>query len=148
MWEISIGFQTVSFLCAVLVGVIWATAFDCFRAVRKTVKHSAVLVFFEDLFLFLAFTFITFMLLMARCNGEVRGYILVGEAIGFILCRLTFSRLTLPFFSLILSFMLKIFSKINYHLDRFGAFLEKNTDKMWLNIKKTFKKIKVIRKNS
>lgn len=148
MWEISLKQQVISFLFALLVGFVWALFFDFFRALRKAFIHSGLLVFAEDLFCFLIFTFVTFMLLMARCNGEVRGYMLVGEALGFAFYRLTLSRFIMSVLVFLFSLLGKFFAVSGEWIERFGTFLEKNTGKLWQNFKKIIKKLKVMRKNS
>lgn len=148
MWEISLKQQVISFLYALLVGFVWALFFDFFRAFRKISSHSAILIFIEDLFSFLVFTFVTFMLLMARCNGEVRGYIIVAEAGGFFAYRFMLSRFVMRILSFCFSFFAKVFHAFNNLVERFGCFLEEKTGKVWGNIKKLIKKLKVMRKNS
>ena len=148
MWEINLKQQIVSLLYALLVGVVWALYFDFFRALRKNKSHSAFLIFIEDLSSFLIFTFITFMLLMARCNGEVRGYMLVAEAFGFLIYRVLLSRFIMPVLEFFFFILVKTFGIVSNQIERFGGFLEKNTGKLWGNFKKNIKKIKLVRKNS
>lgn len=148
MWEIDLKQQLISLLCAVLLGIVLSMYSDIFRIIRKVKKHSKVSVFIEDLLFFMVSAFVTFMLLMARCNGEVRGYMILGEALGFLLFRLTVSRITLPFFYKIISFIAGFFSKISGVLARFGAFTEEKTYKLWQNLRKIIKKVKFIRKKS
>lgn len=148
MWEISLSHQIVSFLYAVLVGFIWAFVFDILRAVRKSRRHSHLIIFIEDFLSCLLFTFITFILLMARCNGEVRGYMLCGEVIGFAIFRLILSRFVVPIFTAIFSFLGNLFDVIGGYICCFGEFLEDKTNKLRQNLKKVLKKLKVMRKNS
>lgn len=148
MWEIDLKQQLISLLCAVLLGIVLSMYSDIFRIIRKVKKHSKVSVFIEDLLFFMVSAFVTFMLLMARCNGEVRGYMILGEVLGFLLFRLTVSRITLPFFYKIISFVAGLFSKISGVLERFGAFTEEKTYKLWQNLRKIIKKVKFIRKKS
>ena len=105
MWEISITQQIVSFLYAFLVGVVWAIFADFFRAENKVFNFSLVVVFIIDVANYLLFAFITFMLLMARCNGEVRGFILAGEALGFLVYRISVSRFVVKFLVKIIGFI-------------------------------------------
>ncbi len=148
MWEISLKQQVISFLYALLVGVLWALFFDFFRALRRVASHSGIIIFVEDLFSFIIFTFVTFMLLMARCNGEVRGYMIAGEAFGFLIYRLVLSRYIMSVLTFFFSFFAKAFRIFGEWTERFGAFLEENTGKLWQNLKKFIKKLKVMRKNS
>ena len=96
----------ISFGCSVVFGIILCLVYDVFRALRKTVSHTITLTFFEDLlFSFLA-AVTTFLFLLSTTNGEIRGYVLLGAVFGFILSRLTISR--------IFCFLLKlVFSRLN-----------------------------------
>ncbi|MBR2043976.1 MAG: spore cortex biosynthesis protein YabQ [Clostridia bacterium] len=148
MWEISITQQIISFLYAVAVGVVWAVCADVFRAENKVFRFSAGVVFLIDVANYLIFAFITFMLLMARCNGEIRGFILVGEALGFFIYRITLSRFIVRFFVKIISFFKVVNGNLNKAFQRFGAFLELKQGKVLKKIEKIVKKGKVQRKNS
>lgn len=148
MWEISLTQQALSILYALLIGAVWAFYSDLFRAFRCVTAHSGILTFIEDLFSFLLFTFITFMLLMARCNGEVRGYMLVGEGLGFLIFRVTVSRFVMKILTFLFGTIADVLRKSGAQIERFGGFLEENTGKLWLKIKKIFKKFKVKQKNS
>jgi spore cortex biosynthesis protein YabQ len=112
MWEITLKSQIITLLYGLLVGMIMSLYFDSFRILRKTFKHKDYVVFIEDIAFFFVATFITFMLLMARCNGEPRAYVLLAILLGYFLYRITLSRLILPVVVSINKFILKIFSKI------------------------------------
>ena len=93
MWEINSSFQAVSFLYSVLFGVLYCLFYDFFRVLRKLNKSTELSVFFEDLFYFVVIAFVTFLLLMSLSNGEIRGYILFGMAVGFVICYFTISQI-------------------------------------------------------
>ncbi len=109
MWEINSSFQAVSFLYSVLFGVLYCLFYDFFRVLRKLNKSTALSVFFEDLFYFVVIAFVTFLLLMSLSNGEIRGYILFGMAVGFVICYFTISH----FFVKILYAFFKFLSNIS-----------------------------------
>lgn len=137
MWEITVKSQLISFLCGILVGIFLSLYFDFFRTLRRSFKHKKITVFIEDILFFLVATFITFLLLMARCNGEVRAYVIVSIILGFFIYRITLSRLLLP----IAVFILKLFIKI---LNKIGSFIAKN---VLLIIKKLKKLLKIRNSN-
>ena len=56
------------------------------------VPPGKILTFFEDVLWFFVAAVATYLVCLAKCNGEVRSYVLIGEGIGFLLCRLTVSR--------------------------------------------------------
>ena len=76
MWEISIREQLLTVLYSIIVGLFLSFVFDFFKLLRQCFKHKKFLIFIEDVIFFIDATFITFMLLMARCNGEVRSFVL------------------------------------------------------------------------
>ena len=55
-------------------------------------SSGRIAVFFEDVFWFSVASVATYMLCLARCNGEVRSYIIIGEIAGLVICRMTLSR--------------------------------------------------------
>ena len=148
MWEISLSWQVISFLYALAVGAFLALFYDIFRSIRKGKKCNAVAVFFQDVFFWVVATFITFLLLIARCNGEIRGYVLIGEVIGFLLYHFTLSRFIHPVFVFIVSAVQKFYKLYFNVLSRFSDFLLKKIRFLFVFVKKTVKKLKIKRKNS
>lgn len=96
--------------------------YDVLRASRKAGFNSFLAVFVTDVLFWVVSAFVTFIFLMARTYGEVRGYVFAGEFIGFLFFRLTFSKLIFP----ILKFIFEIIKKIHSYLNRlFDAFYSK-----------------------
>ncbi|MBR5473581.1 MAG: spore cortex biosynthesis protein YabQ [Clostridia bacterium] len=96
MWEIDVGNQALTFALSMATGGIFCVSYDIVRAVRKVALNTFWAVLFTDILLWIIYAFVTFVFLIARTNGEIRGYVLVGEAIGFALCRISVSRLLFP----------------------------------------------------
>ena len=107
MWEIDNSFQLISFLVSCGFGVIYCLLYDLLRAVRKVNEVSDATVFLQDIIYFFVISIATFMLLTALSNGEVRGYIIIGLLLGFLLCFCTFSKINLKILTL-------IFEKISF----------------------------------
>ena len=118
MWEIDSSFQAVSFLYSVLFGAGYCLFYDFFRAFRKLYKPTAFSVFFEDLIYFLIISILTFLLLMSLSNGEIRGYILIGIAVGFTICFFTVSRFFVKILFAVFKFLNEISEKTVYLLNR------------------------------
>lgn len=140
MWEITIKEQLLSFMYANLMGLALSIIFDLFRTLRKSFTHGKIAVFIEDVLFFTIAQFITFMLLMARCNGEVRAYIIIGIIIGFFIYRVTVSRIVLPISVLIFKFIIKIFIKIGSLASKYLLKIIKRVKKL-LKRKNTDKKL-------
>ncbi len=130
MWEITVKSQLISFLCAVVVGIFLSFYFDFFRTLRRSFKHNKITVFIEDIIFFLVAAFVTFLLLMARCNGEVRTYVIISIILGFIIYRITLSRLLLPVAVFLLKFFIKILNKTGSIITKSVLFIIKNAKKL------------------
>lgn len=92
MSEITFFGQTGGLFSAIVMGVALCLFYDLLRIFRLAVPPGKILAFFEDVLWFFVAAVATYLVCLAKCNGEVRSYVLVGEAVGFLLCRLTVSR--------------------------------------------------------
>ena len=92
MGEITFFGQTSGLFSAIVTGVVLCLVYDLMRIFRLAVPPGKVLAFFEDVLWFFIAAVVTYLVCLAECNGEVRGYVLIGEIIGFLICRLTISR--------------------------------------------------------
>ncbi len=125
MWEITVKSQIITFLCGILLGVILSFDFDLFRALRNVLKHNNVVVFFEDILFFLVAIFTTFLLLMARCNGEVRMYVILSIITGFFMYRISLSKLFLPIIKFIFGLFVMIFKNIGNFAIKLWSYVNK-----------------------
>ena len=148
MWEISSSSQIISFLYSLLIGILLSVFFDFYRVARKLKKFSKTGVFFQDIAFWIVATFVTFLLLMARCNGEVRGYILIGELLGFFVYRLTLSPFVLKFLLQIFKMFIKIYGIYKGFIEQTADFLDKVLGEIYSIILKKAKKVCFRRKNS
>ena len=92
MWEISLKGQLLSFAAALVLGAALCLFYDILRALRSTGFNSFAAVTVTDVFFWLTAAVLTFLLLLGLSGGEIRGYVLLGEAAGFMLCRVTLSK--------------------------------------------------------
>ncbi len=142
MWEIEFAAQIISFLRSLLLGGIYGLAYDLFHAPFR--KRGAVTFFVCDILYFVVIAFVNFCFLLAVSNGKVRGYLLVGAAIGFIIYKKTLS----PVLAAVAAFVLRpikaLFSLIARGFsavsEGLSAFFSKNAEKISQNIKKILKK--------
>ncbi len=150
MWEINIGDQALTFLMSLALGGVICLIYDVFRSVRIAAEHNAVKVFFEDIFFWLIAAFVTFMFLMGRTGGGIRGYVLFGALLGFFVIRLTLSRLfvfllsgaflyTLKFYSLVCRLSQRSLDHFCGFFTQFLRFLEKNLKRVLKTLKKLLK---------
>ncbi|EET60553.1 hypothetical protein BRYFOR_07371 [Marvinbryantia formatexigens DSM 14469] len=74
--------EALFFFVSILTGVFLVWAYDLFRIFRKVVPHHIVAVSIEDLFYWLAVSFIIFGMIFEKNNGALRGYAFVGILLG------------------------------------------------------------------
>ena len=144
MWEINVADQTLTFMYSMCLGGLLCAFYDVFRAARKTGSYSFLLVFFSDIFFWVVSAFATFIFLISRTNGEIRGYVIVAETIGFLIFRISISKLW--FYGLVVCFRAihKIKSMIICACNKFYVKFEKLILKICnivFNFLKTIKKL-------
>lgn len=124
MWEIGVGDQLLTFLYSLIFGGILCIFYDVLRALRKCNLNSYVAVFISDFLFWVVSAFLTFIFLIARTNGEVRGYVLISQLLGFVLCRLTLSKLSFPILKLAFGFVSDLLKKTSDGIIAFCVVLE------------------------
>ncbi len=95
MWSISFADQTLTFFLSLLFGAVLCLLYDLFRLFRLSHKPSAPGIFLQDVLYFVLCGFLTYCFFIVRCSGEIRGYVLLGELLGFLACRCTLSAVLL-----------------------------------------------------
>lgn len=91
MWEISNYNQIISFLLSLGLGAVFCVIYDVVRAVRRVGFNSSFAITVGDILLWVFYAFVTFIFLIARTDGEIRGYVLLGELLGFMTLRISVS---------------------------------------------------------
>lgn len=148
MWEIHTSDQLLTFGYALILGAILCVIYDLLRAHRIANHCGAITVFIADLAFWIAAAFMTFLFLLARTKGELRGYVLVAELIGFVIFRLTFSKLL---FSVLLAifnafvhigvFLSKVFERLAVFVNEIGKKTLKILKRVGKRLKKLLKSI-------
>jgi len=105
MWEITISNQIETGILSILLGIFCAFIYDFLRSISVLFKKKIFVAFADILFCFI-FSIITFIFLLSRTNGEIRGYVLFCEFSSFLIIRSIFSFFIIKYLSL-------FFSKIN-----------------------------------
>lgn len=95
--------QTRLLFCAILLGIPLGMCFDVLRVIRLLIRHGKLAAALEDIFFLLLWTgaLICFSVVLAR--GELRGYYVLGSALGFLLYCCTIGNLLLPLMRRVLS---------------------------------------------
>lgn len=94
MWEIDLQNQLTTFFLSLPLGFLLGAVFYFLEGLGLTSKSRKFRQFLWDIVFFLLSGFLTFCFLLARCNGEIRGYVIIGELIGFWIYGKLFGRIT------------------------------------------------------
>lgn len=117
MGYIDVSYQAVTFLLSTVLGAVMCLLYDILRALHKRTLKGFFEVFVSDLLFWSIAAMLTFCFLIIRCNGNVRGFVIVGQAIGFVAVRLTLSR----YFLAGINWIMSVFSCIFRWIGRFIA---------------------------
>lgn len=93
--EQSLASQPVIFGYACLFGAVLGVYYDLFRIIRLLTASERRHIFFQDVFYLVTCGVLTFLFTFATNKGEIRFYILAGEAIGWCVYYLTIGAVTL-----------------------------------------------------
>lgn len=110
--EIVITKQLILFLWSVVLGVALSLIYSFFRVVRKYLPKYKAVIFLSDLVFWLLTALVNFIFFMSTNSGVLRGYIILGELCGFILCYFTLGRLLYAVVTRVVSFVIKIIMTI------------------------------------
>ena len=117
--------QTQQFLGALVLGAMLGMGYDLFRASRRVFHLSAAMVFGEDLCFFAAAGAVLLKYLMDRCWGEVRGFVILGIALGFFLYDLTVGPLVLKVICGVVRGMIRMAAFLLIPFLKMGKYAEK-----------------------
>lgn len=86
---ISLSAQTAYFLWSLVLGVALGVLYDVIRAARMVLCAGKIHVMLSDILFFTACGVITSLFSLPFNKGDVRAFILFGEAVGFLTYRIT-----------------------------------------------------------
>ena len=121
----------------ILTGITIGIVFDIFRILRKSFKTLDFITYIQDFIFWLLTGIILLFSIFTFNDGELRGYIFVGIAIGIILYILVFSKYIIKIVSSVIIFIKNIFS---YLIKVIVNFIKKNTYKSFSKFKNKFYK--------
>lgn len=129
MGTITIFGQLETFFYAILFGVAYSLLYDVFRCLHIKIIKGYWLIFLTDILYWAILLIFTYSFLLLFCNGSVRGYVLLGNALGFVICRYTLSRIFIKFCFLVVSIIRKIVSIISLPFFMLWGFMSKLYEK-------------------
>jgi spore cortex biosynthesis protein YabQ len=83
IYSLSLASQTRSFLMSLGFGFIMGIIYEIFRLVRICISNGKKMQIAFDIAFFILLSFLTFIFFITVNEGEIRLYLLLGEAIGF-----------------------------------------------------------------
>ena len=83
LYGLSLATQTKGFLLSMGLGFLMGFFYDVFRLIRLSISRNKILVIVFDLLYCIFLCFSTFLFCMTVNEGQLRFYLLLGEAIGF-----------------------------------------------------------------
>lgn len=136
------------FLFSILVGGFFGIIWDINR-VLKTKNKNKRMTFILDISFFIISCISTLIFFYIFTYAGFRGFIVVGEILGFILYICTIEKPIYKALLIIIKFLYKIFSTVFKIIKKFVLFIYKILSKIFKIIFKPFKKIfKKIKKNT
>jgi len=99
--------QSKIFCAFFVLGILIAFIFDFFRVLRKTIKTSNVMTYFEDILFFIIVGILYIKSIIILAYGDIRLYIFVASILGIIFYILTIGNLCAIIFKVILDFLKK-----------------------------------------
>lgn len=100
--------QVYIFFYAVLAGVIIAFLYDVLRIKRRAIKTNVVILSIEDIIYWLLSAIIVFLTVYNSNDGQMRGFIFLGNILGVALYLSVFSRLVIASSMMIINFIKKV----------------------------------------
>ena len=137
MWEIDNITQIQSFMFSILLGFIYCFLYDLIRAFRLDDNNSSLAAILQDIIYWTVCAVSCFCFLLAVTNGELRTYVFMGIFIGFVVLRLTVSRLYFP----VLKMIAKLFSAVSKKFNVINNAIFNRFDRLLNNLSKKITEI-------
>lgn len=127
---ISLSSQTLLFFTACLIGGGLGFSYDLFRSTRIAFKTHKIVVFIEDILFFKIVTIVSFIFLMMKNDGSIRGFLLIGEVLGGIIYFFTLSGVVIALLNWIMRVVKCTLSPIGYLFVEIYKFFSRCTIKL------------------
>lgn len=134
MYIPTMALQTRIFLLSIGLGFSLGILYDFFYITRLTITKSKYAIYIQDILYLLSCSFVTFLFILALSSGIVRGYIIIGEFLGWIIYYFSTG-----FF--VVSFAAKTIDKIKSFTQKIFLLIFKPFKWIFTKIFKRYKKI-------
>ena len=127
--------QLTTLAIFLLTGMIIGFIFDFFRILRRSFKTSDIVTYIQDFLFWICTGAILLFSIFKFNNGELRGYIFIGTALGVIVYMIFFSKILINIFTKLLLMLKKI---VSYPFKLIYSFIKKY---IYTPIQKIIKKL-------
>lgn len=135
------------FLVSILWGAILLLVYDGFRILRRLVKHNGFVIAVEDLVFWVVSSVFIFAMMYHQNNGIIRGFSVMGMAIGMILYHYILSELVVAIITKFIHTLFRPFVMICNRVKRLARFVYTNVNKLihffLRRLKKIIKSVKI-----
>ena len=140
--------QTLLFLESILLGMVLALIFDVFRILRIGAELPSAVILVQDIVFFIICAVVTYFFMLKTTYGQVRGFILIGEVIGFTVYYFTIGRLVISASKVIIAVIKRILTVLfSIFLYPFVWIFKAVSKKLGVNLSKSAKKLANFKKN-
>lgn len=112
LYGLSLATQTKNFLLSLGLGFIMGIFYDLFRIIRICISKSKIAVIISDVLYCIFLCFATFLFCLTVNEGQIRFYLLLGEAIGFCVYYFSLGAIIFSFSSFLVDFIRKWLKRI------------------------------------
>lgn len=112
MFELDIGQEFYIFLIAINQGLLIGLIYDINKLLRYNFKRKRIRTFIEDLLFWIIIIGIFFIFILQNTDGIVRGYIILGFLIGYLIYIKFISKYNFPLINKIFQLILKGINEI------------------------------------
>lgn len=134
MIGLNLADQTAYFLWSLALGLALGAVYDLVRAARLLLKARGAHIIISDIVFFVLCGIATSLFALPFNKGDVRAFIIFGEAVGFLAYRLTLGSVMGKLYSHAAVFLRKIIQKVHKYLEVFFNLLLKMTSRLVYNI--------------
>lgn len=108
LYSLSLAQQTKGFLLALGMGFLLGFLYDLIRIIRISISHGKVAVVICDIFFCALACLLTFLFCLTVNEGEIRLYLVLGEAAGFLTYYFSLGAVIFSFSEKIIDFIKKL----------------------------------------
>lgn len=139
---LSLSAQTAYFLWSLVLGLVLGILYDIVRATRMVLHAGRVHVMISDIVFFTICGVLTSLFALPFNKGDVRGFIIFGEAVGFLTYRLTLGSVMGKMYAALARVLRGFIQKMRNFLEKLFDFLLKAIARLVYNISVVIDKLR------